>query len=72
MDSDTVRVLASLNLEEVLNNYNTWNHLTVNKFLSSLTFLNANLLHIIHIYLNVCKQKLMLNCYCYMETLETI
>ena len=28
MDSDTDRVVANLNLEEILNNYNTWNYLT--------------------------------------------
>ena len=53
MDSNTDHVFASLNLEEVLNDYNTWNYLTVGKLLSSLAFLNVNLLHIIHIYLNV-------------------
>ena len=56
MDSDTDCVVASLNLEEVLNNYNTWNYLMVGQFISRLTFLNVNLLHIIHIYLNVYKQ----------------
>ena len=56
MDSDTDRVVASLNLEEVLNNYNTWNYSSVGQFISSLTFLNVNLLYIIHIYLNMCKQ----------------
>ena len=56
MDSDTDRVVASLNYEDVLNNYNTWNYLTVHQLINSLTFLNVNLLHIIHIYLNVYKQ----------------
>ena len=56
MDSDSDRVVASLNLEEIVNNYNTCNHLTVGKLISSLSFLNVNLLHIIHIYLNVGKQ----------------
>ena len=56
MDSDTNCIVASFNLEAVLNNYNTWNHLTVDKLESSFSFLNVNLLHIIHIYLNVCKQ----------------
>ena len=56
MDSNTDRVVASLNLEEVLNNYNTWNYLTVGQLISLLIFLNLNLLHIIHVYLNVCKQ----------------
>ena len=37
-------------------NYNTWNHLTVGKLISSLSFLIVNLLHIVHIYLNMCKQ----------------
>ena len=56
MDSDIEHIVASLNLEEVLNNYNTWNYLTMCQLISSLTFLNVNLLHIINIYLNVCKQ----------------
>ena len=57
MDSDTDRAVASLNLEEVLNNYCTWNYLTVGQLTSSLAFfLNVNLLHIIHIYFNVYKQ----------------
>ena len=56
MDSDTDRVDASLKLEEITNNYNTWNHLSVGKLISSITFLNINLLHFISIYLNVCKQ----------------
>ena len=56
MDSDTDRILALLNLEEVLNNYNTWNYLTVGQLISLLSFLNVNFLHIIHIYLNVYKQ----------------
>ena len=56
MDSDTDHVVASLKLEEVLNNYYTWNYLTVGQLISLLTFLNDNLLHIIHIYLDVCKQ----------------
>ena len=55
MDSDTGRVIANLNLEEILNNHNTWKYLTVGKLISSLNFLNVNLLHM-HIYLNVCKQ----------------
>ena len=38
MDSDTDRVVASLNLEEIIKNYNTWNHLTVGKLISSTTF----------------------------------
>ena len=80
MDSDTGRIFASLNLE-VLNNYNTWNYLTVGKLISSLTFFffffNVNLLHIIYIYLNVCKQmtdvKLLLlhsNSFNYVQTTE--
>ena len=56
MDSDTDCIVAGFNLEEVLNNYNTWNYLTVGQLISSLTFLNVNLLHIIHSYLNVYKQ----------------
>ena len=56
MDSNTDRIVASLNLEEIINNYNAWNNLIVGKLRSSLTFWNVNLLHIIHIRLNVCKQ----------------
>ena len=53
MDSDKDRVVARQILEETINNYNTWKHLTEGKLISSLIFLNANLLHIIHIYLDV-------------------
>ena len=35
MDSDTDRLVASLNLEEVLDNYNTWNYLTVGQLINS-------------------------------------
>ena len=55
MESDTDHIVASLNLEEIINNYNTWNHLIVDKLISSLTFFNINLLHIC-IYLTVWKQ----------------
>ena len=34
MDSNTDHIVASLNLEEVLNNYNTWNYLTVGQLIS--------------------------------------
>ena len=56
MNSDPNREVASLNIVEIINNYNSWNLLIVGKIISSLTFLNVNLLHIIDIYLNVCKQ----------------
>ena len=56
MDNDTDHIVASLNVEETINNYNTWNNLTVGKLIIPLSFLNANLLHIMHINLNVCKQ----------------
>ena len=49
MDNDTDCVVASLNLE-VLNNYNTWNHLTVGKLISSFTFFKYQSL-IYHTYL---------------------
>ena len=58
MASDTGRIVASLNLEEIWNNYNTWNHLTMSKRMSVLSFFNEYLLHIILIYLNVCKQMI--------------
>ena len=29
MDSDTDRIVAKLNLEDVMNNYNNWNNLTL-------------------------------------------
>ena len=32
MDSNTDRVVANRNLEDIVNNYNTWNHLTMCKF----------------------------------------
>ena len=38
MDSDVGRIVANLNFEEIINNYNTWNNLTVGKLISSLTF----------------------------------
>ena len=38
IDSDTDCVVASLNLEEIIKNYNTWNYLTVGKLISSVTF----------------------------------
>ena len=38
MDRDTDRLVASLNLEEIIKNYNTWKHLTVGKLISSVTF----------------------------------
>ena len=41
MDIDTDRLVASLNLEEIIKNYNTLNHLTVGKLISSVTFLNC-------------------------------
>ena len=41
MDCDTDRLVASLNLEEIIKDYNTWNHLTVGKLISSVTFLNC-------------------------------
>ena len=41
MDSDTDHVVASLNLEEIIKNYNTCNHLTVGKLISSVPFLNC-------------------------------
>ena len=56
MDRKTDRIIASFNLEEIINNYNTRKHVTLGKLISSLTFLNVNLLHIIGIYLDFCKQ----------------
>ena len=31
MDSDTDRIVINVNLEDIINNHNTWNHLTVQK-----------------------------------------
>ena len=45
MDSDTDSIVASFNVEEILNNYNTCNHLTEGKFISSLTSLAVNLFY---------------------------
>ena len=44
MDSDTGHIVASLKFEEILNNYNTWNHLTldVNLFYTELNCLRWN------------------------------
>ena len=41
MDSVTDRVVDSLNLEEIIKNYNTWNHLSVGKLISLVTFSNC-------------------------------
>ena len=41
MDSDIDLVVSSLNLEEMIKNYNTLNHLIVGKLISSVTFLNC-------------------------------
>ena len=54
MDSDTDCVVACLDLEEIMNNYNTWKHLTVDKLISSPTFLDVNLSY--HTYLFKCVQ----------------
>ena len=41
MDSDTDHIVASLDLEGITNNNNTWNHLAVHKQMSSISFLNV-------------------------------
>ena len=41
MDSDTGRIVASLDLEGITNDYKTWNHLTVRKQMSSIPLLNV-------------------------------
>ena len=38
MDSDTDRIVASIDLEGITNNYKTWNHLTVCKQMNSILF----------------------------------
>ena len=38
MDSDTDCIVASLNLEGITYNYNTWNHLAMCKQMSSISF----------------------------------
>ena len=40
MDSETDHIVASLDLEDITNNYKTWNHLAVGKQMSSISFLN--------------------------------
>ena len=68
MDYDSDRVVACLNLEEILNNYNTWKHLTVGKLISLLNFYNVNLFIFLtelfemelFWHLTVCKQNLYL------------
>ena len=67
MDCDRDRVVVSVNFEEVLNNYNTWNHLIAGKPISSLSILIVNFLHIIQSYLFKC---VLTNdrCYCYIAT----
>ena len=54
MDSDTARIVANLNLKDIINNYNTLSYLIAHKQISSLSF--VNLLHIRPIKLNVCKK----------------
>ena len=56
MNCDTDLIVTNLNLEDMINNYDIWNHLTEDKQISSIFFLNVNHLYIIHIYSNVCKQ----------------
>ena len=41
MDSDTNRIVDSLDLESITNNYKTWNHLAVCKQMNSIPFLNV-------------------------------
>ena len=38
MDRDIDRIVANLNLEDIINNYNTWNHVTVCKQMSTISF----------------------------------
>ena len=38
MDSDTDNVFANFSFEDMIDNYNTWKHLTVCKQISSTTF----------------------------------
>ena len=37
MDSDTDCIIVNLNLEDIINNYNTWNHLTVSEQMSAMS-----------------------------------
>ena len=41
MDSDKDNIVASLDLEGITNNYNTWSHFAVHKQMSSISFLNV-------------------------------
>ena len=41
MDSENNRVVANLNLEDKINNSNTWNHLTACKQMSPVSFLKV-------------------------------
>ena len=43
MDSDTICLVASLNLEGITNNYKIWNHLTVCKQMNSISFFKCYL-----------------------------
>ena len=38
MDSDTDHVVVNLKLEDMINNYNTWNHLIVCKQISTISY----------------------------------
>ena len=78
MDSDTDRIVASLDLEGVTNNYKTWNHLTVCKQINLILFkyhlqtihlksknkiTDKLISHISCIFIWMCASKwLMLNC----------
>ena len=68
MDSDTDRIVTIV--EEIINNYNTWNHLTVGKLICSLTHLFKMLItYISYGFIQMCANKrLLLNCYCYIAT----
>ena len=41
MDRDIDRIVVNLNLEEIIDNYITWNHLIVGKQISPLSFLKC-------------------------------
>ena len=43
MDSDTDRIVASLDLKGITNYYKTWNHLAVRKQMSSIPFFKGYL-----------------------------
>ena len=73
MDSDTDRLVASLNLEEIIKNYNTWNHLNCWQTYKLSHFFELLISNISYVSIQMCANEwLKWNSYCYIETLVII